>query len=89
MDRSQMKVLGIVCLVVCAVSLFVAIERYNTNANNVRAMNAFQSSSPIGDLMGGAVSLKAATPAAAKYGIFFAALSGIGGAVLLAKSKNP
>ena len=39
MDKNVMRVLGIVALVVCAVCVFVAIERYQTNAKNVRAMN--------------------------------------------------
>lgn len=42
MDKKQMKMIGIVCLVVCAVCIFVAIERYNANAGAVRAMNNLQ-----------------------------------------------
>jgi hypothetical protein len=85
MDKKQMKVFGIVCLVICAVCVFVAIERYNTNAKNVRAMNSLQQSSPLGGMMGGG-NMKPATPAATKYAMVFAAISGIGGAVLLVKS---
>jgi hypothetical protein len=84
MDKKQMKVFGIVCLVICAVCIFVAIERYNANANNVRALNAFQQSIPFGGLLGGG-NITPATPAATKYALLFAALSGIGGAVLLVK----
>jgi len=80
-----MKLFGIVCLVICAVCVLVGIERYNTNAGNVRAMNAFQQSSPLGGMMGGG-NMKPATPASTKYALLFAAISGIGGAVLLAKS---
>lgn len=88
MENKNMKILGIVCLVICAVCIFIAGERYNTNANNVRAMNEFQQSSPLGGMMGGSP-MKPATPAATKYALFFAALSGIGGGVLILKSgKN-
>jgi predicted membrane protein len=87
MDKKQMKVFGIVCLVICAVCIFVAIERYSANANNVRAINAFQQFSPLGVMMGGG-NIKPATPAVTKYALLFAALSGIGGVVLLVKSGN-
>jgi len=87
MDEKQMKVLGIVCLVICAVCIFVAIERYNTNAGNVRAMNAFRQSSPMGGMMGGG-NMRPATPAATKYALLFAVLSGVGGAVLLVQSSK-
>jgi hypothetical protein len=85
MEQKQMKVFGIVCLVICAICVFVAIERYNTNAGNVRAMNSLRQSSPLGGMMGGG-NMKPATPAATKYALLFAAISGIGGAVLLGKS---
>ena len=87
MDKKQMKLSGIACLVICAICIVVAIERYNTNAGNVRAMNAFQQSSPLRDMMGGG-SMKPATPVATKYALLFAVLSGIGGAVLLVQSGN-
>ena len=67
---------------VCAVCIFVAVERYNTNARNVRAMKAFQQSSPLGGMMGGG-NIEPATPAATRYALLFAAISGIGGAFLL------
>jgi hypothetical protein len=85
MDKKQMKIAGIACLVICAVCIFVAIERYNTNAGNVRAMNALQQSSPLGEIMGGG-NMKPATPVATKYALLFAAISGIGGALLLVQS---
>ena len=40
MNKSQMKVAGIACLVVCAICIFVAVERYQANANAVNAMNS-------------------------------------------------
>ncbi len=52
MDKKQMKIVGIVALVVCAICIFVAVERYQTNANNVKAMNKLQQSSPLSGMMG-------------------------------------
>jgi len=87
MDKQTMKVVGIVAMVVCLVCVFVAVERYNANAKNVRAMNQIKRSSPLGGMMGG-MEMKPATPAATKYALFFAVLSGAGGAVLLVMSKK-
>lgn len=89
MDKNVMRVLGIVALVVCAVCVFVAIERYQTNAKNVRAMNQ----GPIRMPGGGTLEtnfevFKPATPAATKYAIFFALISGVGGVVLLVMSAQ-
>ena len=86
MDPKQMKLFGIICLVICAICLFVAVERYNANAGNVRAMNAFTESTPLGGMVG---ELKPATPAATKYSLLFAAISGVAGGVMLAKSGKP
>lgn len=81
MDKKVTGIIGVVISVIC---LFIAIERYSTNANNVAAMNQMGTS-----MFGG--NLKPATPAASKYALFFALLFGIGGAVLIsqsAKAKN-
>ncbi len=89
MDSQTMKILGIVALVICAVCIFVAIERYNTNAKNVQAMNQMRQSMPMGNTMpgmGGA--MKPATPAATKYAILFALIFGGGGAFLLVKGAS-
>jgi len=86
MDKKQMKIAGIAALVVCAICIFVAVERYQTNANNAKAANQLLQSSPLSG-MTGAGEIKPATPAATKYAAFFAAVSGIGGGVLLVKSK--
>jgi hypothetical protein len=88
MDEKQMKVVGIIALGICVVCLFVAVERYQSNANNVRAMNQMQQSSPFGGMMGqmtGQTQMKPATPAATKYALIFALISGVGGGVLLGK----
>ena len=87
MDKKQMKILGIVCLVICVVCVFVAIERYSTNAGNVRAMNQMQKSLPFGRMLGGG-NMEPATPTATKYALLFAVISGIGGAVFLVKSAG-
>ena len=91
MEKSKMKIIGVVCLVICAICVFIAFERYNTNANNVQAMNQFQNSSPLGGMMSemtGQSQMKPATPAATKYAIVFALIAGVGGAVLLTKSRG-
>ncbi len=88
MNKKQMKLAGIVCLVVCAICLFIAFERYQTNASNVKAMNQMQNASPLGGMMQsmtGQAQMKPATPAATKYALVFALISGAGGGVLLAK----
>jgi predicted membrane protein len=85
MDKKQMKIFGIVALVVCAVCVFVAIERYQANANNVNAMNQLQRSSPMGGTFGFG-EMRPTTPAATKYAVLFAVIFGIAGIVLLAKS---
>ena len=79
MNKKQMKVAGIVCLIVCAICLVVAIERYNTNANNVRAANAL-----VGQMFG---EMTPATPTSTKVSGFLALAFGVGGIVLLVKSK--
>ena len=86
MDKKQMKIAGIVALVVCAICVFVAVERYQTNANSAEAANNLLQSSPLSGMMK-AGEITPGTPAATKYAALFAAVSGIGGGVLLVKSK--
>lgn len=85
MDKKQTMIIGIVCLVVCAICIFVAIERHSANANGVRFMNNLQRSTPLGDM---GMRMKPAMPATTKYALFFAVLSGAAGAFLLFKSKQ-
>ncbi len=87
MDKSQMKIFGIGCIVVSLICLFIAFERSSTNSNNVKAINAMTQSMPFSGMMGNR-NLEAATPATSKYALLFAALSAIGGVVLLAKSAS-
>ncbi len=86
MDKNQIKIIGIVALAVCAICIFVAIERYQTNANNVKAMNRLQQSSPLPAMMSTG-EMKPAVPAASKYAGLLALISGISGGVLLVKCK--
>lgn len=93
MDKNQMKIAGIVCLVISVVCIFIAVERYNTNANNVRAMKHMMNnnSSPLGGMMNqmtGGVQIKAKTPAATKYAILFAVITAASGTILLVKSST-
>ena len=81
---NQMKLAGIVLLVLAAVCLFVAFERYQANANAVAAMNQ----------MGGGM-FQAMTggnepsiPAATKYSLLGALIFGGGGAYSLANAKS-
>jgi len=90
-DTGKFKVIGILCLVVCVVCVFVAIERYQANAENVRAMSSMNESIikswPRGERPPD-LRLEPATPTITKYALFFAALAAVGGIVLLAKSGS-
>jgi len=63
MEKSQMKILGIVCLVVCLICVFVAVERYQTNTKNVRAVKQFMNNNaaPLGSMMS-TEKMRATTP---------------------------
>lgn len=76
MNNSPIMVVGLLLLVVCGVCIFVAIERYNANAQGVKAMNqmGFGNSS---------MHLRPATPAATKYAIAASVMTGIGGIICL------
>ena len=86
MDKKQMKIAGVVALVVYAICIFVAVERYQANANNVKAMNRFQQSSPLSGMIGTG-DMKPVAPVATKYAALFALVFGIGGGVLMVKGK--
>jgi len=76
MDAKMLKIVGVGCLVLCVVMLFVAWERYNTNAQNVRAMKQITGNFPMQTPFG---EIQPVTPAATKYALFFAGIFLIGG----------
>ena len=83
---NQMKLAGIVLLVLAAVCLFVAFERYQANANAVAAMN--QMGGGMFQAMTGGNELKPSIPAATKYSLLGALIFGGGGAYCLANAKS-
>jgi hypothetical protein len=88
MSPVALKGIGIGCFVACAILLFVAWERYNSNANQVEAANRMMG--PLGGMMnqmtGG--KLEPGTPEATKYALFFAVLTGVGGGVCMVMSTK-
>ena len=97
MPAGTLKVIGVLCLVACAVLLFVAWERHRTNAGNVQAMNEMSKAmrrSPLGRMMPnspmGDVQVRPAMPPATKYALLFAVLAAAGGiACLIYASRQP
>ncbi|MFN9721254.1 MAG: hypothetical protein ACK58L_21360 [Planctomycetota bacterium] len=95
MTKGNMKIAGYVCLALTAVLLFVAWERYSTNAKAVEAVNRMMNNSPMGGVMGGMMQqmtgqskLEPSVPAATTYSILLAVISGVAGAALLAASQE-
>ena len=78
MNAQQWKIAAIVCFIICGILLFVAWERYSTNAGNVAAMNQMRRSGPFAGMTGGG-EMTPATPTATKYALVFAIASGAGG----------
>jgi phage-related minor tail protein len=97
MSPGALKGIGIGCFVLCAILLFVAWERYQDNANKVEAANKMLHSSPFGGMMQGmqgltgSPQLEPSAPAATKYALVFAVLSGIAGGVcfVIGAKKGP
>lgn len=82
---NEMKIAGIVMLVLAGVSVFVGIERYQANANAVNAMN--QMGGGMFRAMTGGNELKPAVPASTKYSLLAALILGGGGAYCLLNEK--
>ena len=80
------KQTGIGCFIICFISLFVAYERYQSNANAVAAMNAL-SGGMFGPLTGQGP-LQPATPTITIYAMLFAVLTGAGGIVCFSKARH-
>jgi hypothetical protein len=92
MEKKQIKIAGIVCLVISAICIFIAVERYQT-ANDDRALKQMinDDATPIGGMMNqmtGGAKIKATTPVATKYAILFAVVTGGAGGILLVKSNS-
>ena len=93
MTKNNLKIAGFAGLGLTIILLFVAWERYSTNAEAVEAANRMMQSGPMGDMMGGLMQemtgqseLKPSVPAATTYSLFFAAVSGVAGVACLAAS---
>ena len=89
MSKNNLKIAGFVGLGLAVILLFVAWERYSTNAKAVEAANRMMQSSPMGGMMQqmtGQSELKPSVPAATTYSLLFAAVSGIAGVACLAAS---
>ena len=84
MEKKPLNIVGIVCAAICAVSIFVAVERYNHNAAKVEAMNQMHSSFPAGGMLAGGGNFSPGVPAISRYALVVAALAGVGGVVSLA-----
>lgn len=80
------KITGIVLLVLCVVCLYVAIERYQSNANAVRAMN--QLGGRLFESMTGGEQLIPKVPLATKQALIGALLFGAGGAACLLTARR-
>ena len=88
MKPQHLRPIGIACFAVCAICLFVAFERYEANASNVDAMKKMTQALPFGDDSPFG-NIQPATPAATKYALFVALLSGAGGIFCFACSGKP
>jgi hypothetical protein len=91
MSDLPLKPIGIGCFVVCAISMFVAWERYQDNANRVAAANKMMSSSPFGGMMQqmtGGAQMEPGVPTASKYGIAIGVLAAVVGVVCVSMPVN-
>jgi hypothetical protein len=69
------------------VIIFVAWERYSSNAKAVETANQLLSNSPRAKMTTQSI-LRPNVPVATTYSIFFAVISGVAGAVLLGSSRR-
>ncbi|MBX2853218.1 MAG: hypothetical protein KTR15_15900 [Phycisphaeraceae bacterium] len=83
MSKQGLRLTSIISFIVCAVLLFVALERCSTNASNVEALNESGFGSVFGE------ELEPATPTAAKYALFFAFLAAGAGVTCLILANKP
>lgn len=81
MDTGFSKIVGALCLGACAICAYVAIDKYQANANNFRAMPPFARS-----LLG--ADATPAVPSESKYLGLVACLFGVGGVLFIVRSRN-
>lgn len=86
MQPNQFKIAGIVLLVVAAICLFVAFERYQSNADAVQAVNQI-GGGLLQNVTGG--ELNPGIPAATKFALLFAVVSGGAGGYCLWRATQP
>ncbi|MDX2096459.1 MAG: hypothetical protein SFW36_01675, partial [Leptolyngbyaceae cyanobacterium bins.59] len=84
MSPKNLQRTGLVCCVLCSALLFVAYERYESNAKAARAINELTQLFPINT----GVTVTPAMPTASKYALFFAVLSGVGGVACFTASRK-
>jgi hypothetical protein len=99
-NQQRLQTAGIALLILTVILLFIGWQQYQANVASVEAMNQmmqgspFGGSSPFGGMapMGGTSPfgghLTPGTPASTTYSVFFAILTGIGGAVCMFKAKT-
>lgn len=82
------KTVGVVLLIVAAFCAFVAGERWQANAEQVRAAERFLRRSPFG-MMDEDEKLEPAVPVATKYAIVLGILCAAGGLYLVLRKPEP
>jgi hypothetical protein len=89
MSPAKLKGVGVGCLVVSAILLLVAWDRYQDNANKRDAINRIVGPSPWGALAPlYGVNVEPGVPEATRYALFFAVLIGVGGVVCIVMSPK-
>ena len=88
MTKQNCQFFGIAGIILCAVLIFVAVERYQ---NNVNALNTLQgvidgsNAAPPGTVS--LMEMEPKTPTITKYALFFAILAGAGGIYFLIQAR--
>lgn len=95
MDKHTQKLVGYIAFAICALSIFIAVERYADNAKRVDAANRMLQSSPLGGMMGGMMEqmtgktkMEAGVPTATTYSLILAFITGAAGVGLLATASG-
>lgn len=77
------KGIGFALLFVAALCAFIAWERYDTNAENLRAIQSSPLAKGFLEAFGGTQAARPAVPTESKYAMFIGAAALIGGIVLV------